>query len=322
MKKILFFAGWLFATNAVSQAPSYVPSNGLVGYWAFNGNANDISGNGNNGIPTNVNLTTDRFGIADNAYLFNGSTSRIDINNAFFNIGWNEYTISCWSNSSSLLNPNNYNDSQILINTVPHNGVAISTYSSNNPFTTNWVNKYVMLANSNPTIGSWNVTNIDGYSNCFRTINNWNHIVMTKSGNTYKMYINGILDKTLIGSMSADTYFCKIVIGALDANITPEVFLGKLDDYGIWNRALTTAEITNLYISGNCSSQVTLSSPNDDFSSGNYLKIASNTTGKITATNKITSSTRVIYQAKSVELNNGFKADSGTVFRAEVGGCD
>jgi hypothetical protein len=37
-------------TFAQSNIPSYVPSNGLVGYWPFNGNANDESGNGNDGV--------------------------------------------------------------------------------------------------------------------------------------------------------------------------------------------------------------------------------------------------------------------------------
>ena len=32
-----------------SQTPSYVPTNGLIGWWGFNGNANDGSGNGHNG---------------------------------------------------------------------------------------------------------------------------------------------------------------------------------------------------------------------------------------------------------------------------------
>ena len=32
-----------------SQLPNYVPANGLVGFWPFNGNANDESNNNNNG---------------------------------------------------------------------------------------------------------------------------------------------------------------------------------------------------------------------------------------------------------------------------------
>ena len=36
-------------------------NNGLVGYWPFNGNANDESGNGNDGTVNGVTLTNDRF---------------------------------------------------------------------------------------------------------------------------------------------------------------------------------------------------------------------------------------------------------------------
>jgi hypothetical protein len=48
---IVVIIGMIFTTNSFSQnIPSYVPKNGLIGWWPFNGNANDESGNGNNGI--------------------------------------------------------------------------------------------------------------------------------------------------------------------------------------------------------------------------------------------------------------------------------
>lgn len=65
-----------------------------------------------------------------------------------------------------------------------------------------------------------------------------------------------------------------------------------------------------------------LSSPTDDFVSGPILRTASSVNGKITATNKLTSTAKVDYRAKSIELKAGFKADSGTVFSAAVGGCN
>ena len=79
MKKLLFVLLVLsvFAVNA--QVPSYVPTNGLVGYWPFNGNANDASGNGNNGVVNGATLTSDRTGNANAAYNFNGSSSLIEI---------------------------------------------------------------------------------------------------------------------------------------------------------------------------------------------------------------------------------------------------
>ena len=63
-----------FAGTAFSQ--SYL-TNGLVAYYPFDGNANDASGNGNNGIVTNAVLVSDRFGITNSAYQYNGSNSAI-----------------------------------------------------------------------------------------------------------------------------------------------------------------------------------------------------------------------------------------------------
>ena len=74
MKNILLstlFA--LITTLGFSQAPSYVPANGLVGWWPFNGNANDESGNGNNGTVSGATLTADRNGVANQAYSFDGN---------------------------------------------------------------------------------------------------------------------------------------------------------------------------------------------------------------------------------------------------------
>ena len=50
---------------------------GLVAHYPFNGNANDESGNGNNGIVYGATLTVDRFGNTNKAYDFNGSTTYI-----------------------------------------------------------------------------------------------------------------------------------------------------------------------------------------------------------------------------------------------------
>ena len=74
----------------------------LVAYYPFNGNANDATGNGNNGqIIGPVALTTDRFGNANSAYHFDGSgsDSAIEVTNEFFNIGQPGYTISGWFSS-------------------------------------------------------------------------------------------------------------------------------------------------------------------------------------------------------------------------------
>lgn len=72
-----------------------------------------------------------------------------------------------------------------------------------------------------------------------------------------------------------------------------------------------------------CPTTLTLINPNDNISSGDITRQASAVSGKIIATNYVTGSgTRANYQAKAIELNAGFKAESGTVFKAETGGCN
>ena len=51
---------------------------GLVGYYPFIGNANDLSGNGNDGNVSGATLTNDRDENVDSAYLFNGKDSFIE----------------------------------------------------------------------------------------------------------------------------------------------------------------------------------------------------------------------------------------------------
>jgi hypothetical protein len=73
MKKHLLTLTLLcFGLLAQAQIPSYVPTNGLVGWWPFNGNANDESGNGNHGTVNGATLAADRFGNAGKAYSFDG----------------------------------------------------------------------------------------------------------------------------------------------------------------------------------------------------------------------------------------------------------
>ena len=82
MKNLLLFGALALSINAFGQVPNYVPTNGLVGWWPFNGNANDESGNANNGTVNGATLTTDRFGDSSSAYDFDGN-DLIDINSLF-----------------------------------------------------------------------------------------------------------------------------------------------------------------------------------------------------------------------------------------------
>ena len=89
----------LSSTLGFGQIPNYVPSNGLIGWWPFTGNAQDLSGNGHHGTVTGATLTTDRFGAASNAYNFDGN-DWITLDNLPQINGLNAITISVWVKSS------------------------------------------------------------------------------------------------------------------------------------------------------------------------------------------------------------------------------
>ena len=93
----LFTLGLLGFSQMFAQIPSYVPTNGLMGWYPFNGNANDESGNGNNGTVTGATLTADRFGVANRAYLFGGFNNFINVpNSPSLASPTNEVTIAFW----------------------------------------------------------------------------------------------------------------------------------------------------------------------------------------------------------------------------------
>ena len=98
MKHLLTLTLLCFGLMAQAQIPSYVPTNGLVGWWPFNGNANDESGNGNHGTVNGATLAADRFGNAGKAYSFDGISSFIQFP---CNITTNTTTASVWFKSNS-----------------------------------------------------------------------------------------------------------------------------------------------------------------------------------------------------------------------------
>jgi len=79
----------------------------------------------------------------------------------------------------------------------------------------------------------------------------WTHIVVTRSGSTYQFYLDGVL-KTATGTgANGSTLSGNPSIGSdPGSGSNRETFGGTLDDMSIWNRVLTSSEITTLYSSG------------------------------------------------------------------------
>src|SRR3990167_4957400 len=94
---VLFTFVCILSTLAHTKAAFADLKDCLVAYYPFNGNANDESGNGNNGTVNGATLTTDRFGNTNKAYSFDGVNDYIDIGNNTNLKRYNtSFTVSSW----------------------------------------------------------------------------------------------------------------------------------------------------------------------------------------------------------------------------------
>ena len=213
--------------------PSYIPTDGLVAYYPFNGNANDQSGNGNHGTVNGATLTSDRNGVENSSYLFDNSN--ISIENQFYNNGYETYTINIW-----FLTNNPSKTMQCLLNTTPHDGEGIG-YNHENA-----LNTFSHGKNSNVSQHLWDIFSSNPFG--FQVQENmWYMITIVKNSGNYSYYVNKSLDKTSTTSLTAENQNTGLIFGS--TSLGSEFLSGKLDDIGIWNRVLSEQEIQNLYTS-------------------------------------------------------------------------
>jgi hypothetical protein len=210
-------------------------NSGLIACYPFNGNANDASGNGNNGtVSSNALLTTNRNGTANKAYNFDGTTSsRIDVPAATMlnTATLTSFTYACWFNAA-VFSPSPQTAYRRIFCVQD---ASFKNYDLAYMYPYNKLN----FINFNGTGDNINLT-----SNTVFSPNTWYHVaIVIGTDNKVKLYVNGVLDNSstiTVLKPSNPTY----TIG--NHTVNPWNFAGKIDDIRIYNRALTAAELTQL----------------------------------------------------------------------------
>ena len=215
----LFLAPNLYAQNL----PVYLPANGLVAWYPFNGNANDESGNGNDGVVNGATLTSDRNGNSNTAYSFNGSEIIINqIQQEDFRLnGTDQITISLWFFTTSNNSPMHFIGRR---DAADFNWQLAYNYGSGEGLTFNGGGIYAPSGVSIPQ-------------------GNWNHLVGKYINGFWVLYLNGAILAQAEGQTTGGLQ-TELKIGNSG---TAEPFIGQLDDIAIYNSALTQEEITALY---------------------------------------------------------------------------
>jgi hypothetical protein len=230
VEKIIVNNAGIGYTNApsvlVAAPPSPKPpfSDGLIGYYPFNGNAQDLSGNAYDGTVVGARLAPDRLGTPDSAYRFFGSSDHIVIPVDFKNS--QKVTISTW------IEFHTQTKGKAIFNKMgAFHGINFGYRLDGT------IEFYV-----GGTAGEARAV----YQTVLPT-NSWHFLAGTYNGQTVKIFFDGILvaSKDFSGNITYTETFPSW-IG--DYSPGPSFPLeGTMDDLRFYNRALSDQEVRDLY---------------------------------------------------------------------------
>jgi Concanavalin A-like lectin/glucanases superfamily/Immunoglobulin domain len=208
-------------------------TNGLVAYYPFNGNANDASGNGNGGTVQGATLTPDRFGAPNSAYYFDGVSGGIKIPDTLLSPTVGGFTFSVWVDTDN----GPYTGEYAIIHTGTDYGETVLHISSG---------QYLFGPILEP--------DVDYFVTSPASSNSVTHVVGVYSrGQNVSLYTNWVLatiipvpDSTLWLEPTYPLY-SGIGIYEIYAPSPYYNFRGVLDDIRIYNRALSSNEVTQLF---------------------------------------------------------------------------
>jgi len=225
----------LISEYAPDFTDNNVPSTileGRVAYYKLDGDSTDEVAD-NDGTDTDINYST---GKINTGGVFNGSTSKIAITDTEA-LKPDAFTVSAWVKTSAILGVT---------------GIIFQSYSQNTNragfflgIETSGVGVILVAKNTGLVEGTdWDA----GRSTTIINDGEWHHIVGTYDGSSIKLYIDDVLEETTTWtglSYAGNNY---IEIGSRNnAGSSSPTFDGDIDELCVWNRALTTDEISELY---------------------------------------------------------------------------
>lgn len=216
--------------KGVGGGSANIPTNGLVAYYPFNGNANDESGNGNHGkVIGTVELTTDRHGDPKGAYrFFKKELNYISVPDNE-SLHFSNFTLSAWIYTDA----DNYGSGYLI-----NKGRDINNGS------------YRLCVTSVGAQTEYNGKN--GVSMPKPTTGVWHMVTGTVEGNKAKIYLDGkfVAENTLSHTFKYNNSE-PLTLGMHYYSGVPGYWsyplLGVMDDVRIYNRVLTPSEIEALY---------------------------------------------------------------------------
>jgi hypothetical protein len=212
-----------------------VPTNGLVAYYPFDGDANDASGNKNNLVNHGATLCADRFGVANQAYFFDGTSylgssipplTQVD-----------NWTVSAWIQPASLAQMTAYAVCVGYDSGSAGDGFGVGLSGQGSDGTG--------FGTSNQLYGMFPGVGFIHADYQFTSTNQWELAVLERSSGTLMFYLDGIFvtnDAPTLITPGTPTSF-EVGSGGSSARF----FKGAIDEVRIYDRVLSMAEVQQLY---------------------------------------------------------------------------
>jgi len=212
-----------------------IPS--VVLYYSFNGDASDLSGNQNDGQVKGATLTSDRFGVPDNAYYFDGVDDYIAFDPVGLPLGDSPRTISAW----------------VKVESYPP---ELFPGLGSRPSVIGWgLNDWDQLSEMQLVDGrlqfhTYSVINQS--SGVLMELNQWYHIAVAYTDGTVFLYVNGVEEKGESSRINTPAGTGRIGTWP-EPPQQPEgwanlgYFHGVIDDISVYSQVLTAAQIQSLY---------------------------------------------------------------------------
>jgi hypothetical protein len=207
----------------------------MVAYYPFTGNPNDHGKHKLHGIVKGAELTTDRHGVANAAYLFDGN-SYIEVNDHKLLQFDNNFCLTVWMNASTFKQMG----SRLIDKSIGSKGTGfvLDTYSHDQ------LGRKIRLQCGE----GWKYLSATALNS-----KEWYFIAVTYQDGVGKIYINGELNaegaSETIKKINVSTTPLRFGFdtGVRTGVDFDESFVGKLDDIRIYKRVLKASEIQRLY---------------------------------------------------------------------------
>lgn len=220
---IKFFLLIFLIVTVLQNIKSQDISTGLVAHYEFENTTGDVIDAAGSHNGTNNGATRGIVGKIGNAFSFDGS-DYITINNHSDISNYSEFTLSAWIYPTA---PGSIQNILVKVNSG---------------------RDFVMQMSSSLKLNAHFYDG--GYKHCYSTTsiqaNQWIHTLCTWKNNEWKIYYNGILESSCsFTGYDPPWISSNMYIGALSSG--SEKFVGLIDEVRIYNRALSSNDVSTLY---------------------------------------------------------------------------